>query len=68
MNHYRLTFKDKLYFLFQDDYIKRHDYLYKKVKKHESKYYNEKGLRTPYDFETYIISYISNLIFEYENL
>ena len=66
MRTYNFTLKDKLYLWFYEDYIKRYLYLYPKVKEHQLNWFNEKGIRIPLDFDSYISNYVVNLIFEYD--
>ena len=66
MRTYRLTLKDKIYFFFQEDRIKRIAYLFPKVKEHQLNWLNENGIRIPLDFDGYINNYVDSLIFEYD--
>lgn len=68
MEHYKLTFEDKLYFFFHLNCIDRFWYLLPKVKKHETQYFREKNISFPYDFNGYLTSYTDHLIWKYENL
>lgn len=66
MKTYKLTFKDRLYFQFQNDEIKRCNYLFPKVYKHQLKWFKEHNIRIPLYFDRYINYYVKSLIFEYE--
>lgn len=66
MEHYKLTFKDKLYFFFHLDYIDRFSYLFPKVEQHETRYFRVNIISFPYDFNGYLKSYTNHLIWEYE--
>ncbi len=66
MEIYRLTLKDKIYLFFQQDTIKRKIYLFPKVKVHQLIWFNERGLRIPLDFNSYINNYVESLLFEYD--
>lgn len=67
MKTYKLTFKDKIYFIFHKSNIDRIGYLMPKVEKHQFEWFFKNGLRLPYDFHKYIYNYVESLIFEYEN-
>lgn len=64
---YKLTFADKLYFFFNDDYYKRYSYLFPKVEKHQKQWFREKNISFPYDFNKYLQRYTENLIFEFSS-
>lgn len=64
---YKLTFVDKLYFFFNDDYYKRYGYLFPKVEKHQKQWFREKNISFPYDFYKYLKNYTENLIFEFSS-
>ena len=64
---YKLTLKDKIYFLFVNDNIKRFSYLHPKVEKHIKNYFRKVGISFLYDFNKYTISQTKNIIWEYEN-
>lgn len=66
MKTYKLTFKDRLYFLFQDDESKRCNYLFPKVYKHQLNWFKEHNIRIPLYFDKYIYNYVKALIFNYE--
>ena len=66
MKTYKLTFKDRLYFLFQDDERKRFDYLFPKVYKHQLNWFIVNNIRIPLYFDKYIYNYVKALIFNYE--
>ncbi len=66
MGLYKLTFKDKLYFFFEGNYIKRYFYLFPKVEKHQKQYFRENNISFPCNFNVYLKNYTENLIFEYE--
>ena len=66
MKTYKLTFKDRLYFLFQENESKRINYLFPKVYKHQLNWFKEHNIRIPLLFDKYINNYVKMLIFEYE--
>lgn len=66
MKTYKLTLKDKIYFFFQEDSLKRVVYLFPKVKEHQFNWFNENGIRIPLDFDRYINNYVKCLINDYE--
>lgn len=66
MKTYKLTFKDRLYFLFQDDESKRINFLFPKVYKHQLNWFRVNNIRIPLYFDKYIYNYVKALIFNYE--
>lgn len=66
MRTYSLTLKDKIYLFFHEDRIKRIDYLFPKVRKHQLNWFNENRIKIPLDFDKYINNYVDSLIFEYD--
>lgn len=66
MKTYKLTFKDRLYFLFQNDESKRYNYLFPKVYKHQFNWFRVNNIRFPLCFDKYIYNYVKALIFNYE--
>lgn len=64
---YSLTFIDKIYFIIEDRYIKRYSYLYRKVKKHQLKYFNKNKIKLPLKFDKYIERYVKFLIDTYND-
>ncbi len=66
MRTYKLTLKDKIYFFFQEDRIKRIIYLFPKVKDHQFNWFNKNGIRIPLNFDSYINNYVDSLIYEYD--
>lgn len=67
MKTYKLTFKDRLYLLFQNDESKRCNYLFPKVYKHQLNWFKTNNIKLPIYFDKYINTYVKALIFEYEN-
>lgn len=65
MRPYKLTFKDKIYLLFQEDIIKRKAYLFPKVKEQQFNWFNENRIKIPVNFDRYISNYVDCLILEY---
>lgn len=68
MEHYKLTFIDKIYFLFHHNILERFSYLLPKVEEHEIKYFRKNNISLPYQFTLYLHNYTKQLIWEYENL
>lgn len=66
MKTYKLTFKDRLYFFFQNNESERINYLFPKVYKHQLNWFKEHNIRIPLCFDKYIDNYVKALIFEYE--
>lgn len=66
MRTYKLTLKDKIYLFFQENSIKRIDYLFPKVYEHQLNWFNKYGIRIPLDFDRYINNYVDSLINDYE--
>lgn len=66
MEPYKLTLRDKIYLFFQDDTIKRKEYLFPKVEEQQFNYFNNNGIHIPVNFDRYISNYVDCLIFEYD--
>lgn len=62
METYRLTFIDKLYFMFEDNYIKRYTYLYPKVEKHQLYWFYKNKVKLPLNFDRYVRNYTKCLL------
>lgn len=65
MKVYELTFKDKLYFLFERRYHKRYDYLYSKVEKSLLKRYKKNNIKLPLKIEDDIKYYTECILDDY---
>lgn len=66
MKIYKLTFKDRLYFFFQNNESKRINYLFPKVYKHQLNWFMVNNIRIPIFFDKYINTYVKALIFKYK--